>query len=213
MDDFTQHIKTIGVRQSQVIRFGKVSANPNETTGIQVIPVVKGPLDGQQDIISYQYYGFTSSPIPMSTDVGIMNGNGTNNRGVIIASNDQNFRPVNLNIGEVQIFDNKGSSIYLQDGQIITVTAVQSINLITNATVNVTSPTVTINASSEVNFQSPTVKMSGELLVAGNITDLTASQSSTLASLRADFDAHDHTVPGVEAGGSTVTTSRPNLQD
>jgi phage gp45-like len=214
------HLNSLSTKVAQMIRIGgKVTANPNESGGVQILPVLKGPLDGQQDIQSYQHYGFTSSPIPKSsdgtggTDVVIVNANGTNQRGVVIATNDQTFRPINLNIGETQIWDNKGSKIYLQDGQIISIEANASINMTTNATVNVTSPTVTITASSKVAFESPMVTMSGELLVAGNITDLTASQSSTLGSLRADYDSHDHTVPGVEAGGSTVTTSKPNLQD
>jgi len=70
----------------------------------------------------------------------------------------------------------------------------------------------TINASEGMEANTPKLKVSGDIEAGGNITDNAGSNAKTLADLRDGHNDHEHDVEGVESGGATVTSKKPNEQ-
>lgn len=62
-----------------------------------------------------------------------------------------------------------------------------------------------VKAPVEVDITAPTVKITGNLLVTGDITDQSVTQSATLAGLRETYGEHTHNVSG-------SITAAPNQQ-
>lgn len=58
-----------------------------------------------------------------------------------------------------------------------------------------------------------TVWVKGTLMVTGDIVDNCQTQTESMAGQRAVYNAHDHTVTGVQTGLGTVTTQVPNQQE
>lgn len=83
------------------------------------------------------------------------------------------------------------------------------INVVSPSLVNVTSPSVKVTASSGVTIDTPDAHFTGNVTAAGNITDNSGSQSSSLKSLRDAYNSHTHAVSGVQSGSSTVTSNTP----
>ena len=105
----------------------------------------------------------------------------------------------NLKPGEAAIYGSDGSRVHIRQGGTIEVWA-------TNVIVN--TPTLTIQAPSG----DADVLIKGNLVVTKDISDWNGVHS-TLGTLRADYNTHTHQVPGVQAGGSTVSTVAPAPQD
>jgi phage gp45-like len=67
-----------------------------------------------------------------------------------------------------------------------------------------------VAAAGGVEFDTPTTTTSGSFSAAGDITDNTGSgNAASMATMRTDYNEHDHDVVDVQTGGSTVTTSKP----
>lgn len=145
-------IEKIWTRLYNTLRVGKVVAPAVEKNGVQVLQVYKSPLEKGHLHQSYQYYGIASSPIVNSTDCVVVQQGGDANRGIIVATNDRNYRPANLQPGEVQIYDNHNQSIKLAGGTYIVVVA--------NSEVEITAPNITINGNLQVNG---TINASGDI--------------------------------------------------
>lgn len=66
---------------------------------------------------------------------------------------------------------------------------------------------INIVAPNGVNITTPDMYVSGNIRAGGDITDNVGTQSASLKTLRDKYDQHKHTVPGVQTGGSTVTSN------
>ncbi|MCK6991257.1 phage baseplate protein [Enterobacter asburiae] len=66
---------------------------------------------------------------------------------------------------------------------------------------------INIVAPYGLNITTPDVYVSGNIRAGGDITDNVGTQSASLKTLRDKYDQHKHTVPGVQTGGSTVTSN------
>lgn len=146
-------------------------------------------------------FGFTSNP-PIGTQALLLFAGGDRSNGVIIGTNNLSDRMKNCDSG--------GAAMYSADGRYVYISS-------SGITINAGGLPVTVSDASEldvtatnsVTITSPTVKISGNLLVGGDITDTSGSNSETMAAMRTKYNEHDHTVSGVESGSSTVTSSTP----
>ncbi|HDC2634884.1 TPA: phage baseplate protein [Salmonella enterica] len=66
---------------------------------------------------------------------------------------------------------------------------------------------INIVAPNGVNITTPDMYVSGNIRAGGDITDNVGTQSASLKTLRDKYDQHKHQVPGVQTGGSTVTSN------
>lgn len=83
-----------------------------------------------------------------------------------------------------------------------------SINITTPNPVNINCSKANITAPNGVDMTTPLLHIIGGAIKADkDITDNATSQSSTLKTLRDNYDLHRHPVSGVQSGGSTVTSN------
>lgn len=82
-----------------------------------------------------------------------------------------------------------------------------AINITSPNPVNITCTKANVTAPDGVEMTTPLLKVSGSIQAGGNITDNSGTQSASLKTLRDNYDAHKHPVPGVQTGGSTVTSN------
>lgn len=82
-----------------------------------------------------------------------------------------------------------------------------AINITTPNPVNITCSSANITAPDGVNVTTPTMHVTGNITAGGDITDNNGTQSASLKTLRDKYDQHKHAVPGVQTGGSTVTSN------
>nr|WP_262925799.1 phage baseplate assembly protein V [Pseudomonas chlororaphis] len=141
-------------------------------------------------------FGFTSVP-PDGSDLMVLFMGGDRSKGVVVATGHQGSRPVGLAAGECMVYDLWGKSVYFtKDGGII-VEAKDAKVTVNNASA------VTINAATAVQLNTPVVRVSGDVEVAGNIKaggDI-ADAVRAMAADRALYNAHTN--------GSGTTTPTP----
>lgn len=193
-------LTSIGHRVLGLLGISATTAAANESAGTQTLQVqimgIGSPVELRDPIPSVQLFGFASSPVPGASHVvGFLGGDRT--KGVAIGSNDPRYRPTGMKSGEAMVYDNQGRQIYLSAAGIV-INANGSPVTVNGATL------VTINASAEVVMNTPILKVSGD------IQDNYQTNTRTMATMRSIYDSHNHPVPGVQAGDSTVTTSTPN---
>lgn len=104
-------------RIQHLIRTGKTTAPTQEGGVVQRVQASFSSIE-TADLQSVQHYGFASSIIP-GCDVVSVHRQGDNTMGVIIASNDQRYRPTTLLAGEVMIYDNHGHKITITNTGIV----------------------------------------------------------------------------------------------
>lgn len=170
----------------------------NDSGPVQLVQVQINDLETIDGLRRLAEFGFTSM-LPRDTDVAIAFLGGDRSNGVVVASNHQPSRPRDLKAGETMIYTQDGKQIYLTASGGILVKANGQPVEIDGAT------TVTINASTKIRAVTPRLECTGDII------DNCDTQTSTLAELREAHDGHDHQVVNVQTGGSTITTSPPNL--
>jgi phage gp45-like len=103
-------------RVIHAIAWGKSTAPSNETGTVATVQV--SYMNGFQlstDQVM-QNYGFASATLPGCDHLRVA-GDGNSSKGVIVASNDNRHRPINMQAGESQMYDNKLNSFYLENGE------------------------------------------------------------------------------------------------
>lgn len=90
-------------------------------------------------------YGFTSNPHPGAEGVAMFPG-GDRSHGVVVVIADRRFRLQGLKAGEVALFTDEGDKIHFERGRKITMETA----------------TLTINASTAVDINSPSFKHNGK---------------------------------------------------
>jgi phage baseplate assembly protein V len=134
-------------------------------------------------------YGFTSVPLPGAQGVVVFVG-GERGHGVVIATGDSRYRLKDLQPGEVAIYTDEGDKIVLKRGN----------------TVEVTTHTLVVKASTKVRFETPLVETTGQIKADGNITDTATTNARTMKGMRDVYNTHTHPENGTGGG----TTSDPN---
>lgn len=131
----------------------------------------------------FQHHGFTSNP-PAGSMYVVLPIGGKTAHGIIIATEHGTYRLKNLASGE--------TAIYNQWGDHVTLRADRRMQVVSNLAVDITTPTV---------------NMSGDLNVAGNIVaqgDISDHNNKSMAGMRTTYNSHTHSDP---QGGSVGTPS------
>lgn len=156
----------------------------NDATKVQQMQNTLLAGEVKDGLECYQWYGFTSVPLPgMETAVVFCGGDRSN--GVIVAVGDRQFRLKNLQAGEVALYTDEGD--YLKFGRDHNIT-------MNTAKLNIT-------ATDSVNFTAPTINMSGNLNVSKTVT-------ATTDVITNNISLKNHTHTGVTAG--SAKTGKPS---
>jgi len=152
----------------------------NDAGNVQKLQIRLGAQELRDSTPRLGEFGHASRP-PEGSDVVVLFVAGDRSNGVVVASGHQASRPRNLTPGESQLYDLWGKSVYLTAAGIV-IEAKGTPVTVNNAT------TVTVNAAQQINLLAPLVTCSGDLKVAGQISDGVRS----MAADRAIFDGHNH---------------------
>ncbi|MBP0996647.1 phage baseplate assembly protein [Serratia fonticola] len=196
MSDFTGQLRQLGRRVSMMLGIGKITAH-GDAGGVQKVQY-QTPLEVRDSTPRMAEFGF-SSGLPVGTDVVIGFLGGDRSSAVIIASNNQQFRHSDLLAGETVIYNQWGMFIKLTEAG-IEIEANSKPVTVSNAT------QVTINATEGVLMNTPTVKVTGDII------DNCESNTATLKQLRDAHNDHDHVVRNVQGGDENKTSEKPGEQ-
>lgn len=126
-------------RIQQVVGRGR-STDANDAGPVQTMQVRMGADELIGDLPRAAEYGFTSVP-PVGTDAIVLFLGGERSNGIVVATNNQQFRMKALGNGDVAIYDNRGQSVLLSaDGIVIDAGGSRPITLQNATRVDVNSP-------------------------------------------------------------------------
>lgn len=106
----------------------------DDTKKIQKCQISLMDNETHSNIDRYQEYGFSSVPLPGAQAVAVSIA-GSRDNSIIIATEDGRYRPLNLNAGEVTIYNHLGDKIVIKQNRTIEITAP---NVIINGNLQVT---------------------------------------------------------------------------
>lgn len=160
----------------------------NDAGGIQTAQLNLGAQRIKDATPRMQEYGFTSNPPPGSFAIAEFVGGDISN-GVIIATDNFQFRPTGLAPGEAKMYDNLGKFIYLSAGGIVIEAGGMPVQLLNAGTVTMNTPL---------------------LRVTGDIIDNYSTQTHTMAAMREIYDTHTHNYnPGPYSATATGIPNQP----
>lgn len=151
-------------------RLGKLDAS----AGVQLVTVDGLAGESQDDLELMQHFGFTSTP-PDGTQAIVVPLGGRTSASVIVATEHSAYRLKLNDRGEVALYTEDGSWVYLKLGG-----------------------QVHVKAATRVLIESPLTETMGNLLVGGNvsavgtITDMIDSGGVAMDAMRTTFNDHDH---------------------
>ena len=142
------------------------------TTGTQSLQVSLMEGEIRDNLEHPQEFGFTSvAPVGSEAIAAFFGGN--RDHGSVLVVFNKETRPKDLNTGETCLYNVDGCKILLKTGG-----------------------NIEIIAPNQMTITSPTVTLSGNLNVKGDITDKSDSNARTLSGMRSVFNAHKHTETG-----------------
>lgn len=106
----------------------------DDTKKIQKCQISLMDNETHSNVDRYQEYGFSSVPLPGAQAVAVSIA-GSRDNSIIIATEDGRYRPLNLNPGEVTIYNQLGDKIVIKQNRTIEITAP---NVIINGNLQVT---------------------------------------------------------------------------
>ena len=169
----------------------------DDSTSTQKIQVIFGPLE-INDCYRLAEFGFVSNP-PEGADVCAAFLGADRSNGIVLGTGHQAYRMKELQPGESAIHDALGKYVYLTESGIVVEAKGQPVT-INNATI------VTINSSTEIVMNTPTLQVNGNIQATGDILDQSGTNTSSMSSMRATFDGHDH--PDPQGGNTGITNQR-----
>ncbi len=121
----------------------------------------------------FQHYGFTSSPLQGAEGLAVVQGSTI----FLVASDDRRYR-IELAAGEVALYTDEGDFIHLKRNNLLHVSSGRKVQ---------------VNAATEVEVISPTIKLTGNVQVSGTLAATGAISGPSLA-----------TTGNVTAGGTVI---------
>lgn len=164
---------------------GRVTTS-NDAGTAQVLQLRLSGLELRDTTPRIAEFGFSSRP-PVGSDAVLVFVGGDRTNGIVIATGHQASRPTGLEEGETIVYDLFGKFIRFTRSGGIVIEANGSPVTVDNAT------TVTINASTEIQMNTPLLQVSGNIKAGGDITDAKRS----MAADRLIYNGHSH------GGGTT----------
>ena len=189
MTDFSRLYRNI----KMMLGIGRVTATADD--GVIQLLQYRTPLEVRSDTPRMAEFGFSSLP-PVGSDAVVVFPGGDRSNPIIIATNHKSSRHTGLLEGESAVYNQWGLYIKLTEAGIDVEANGQAVT-VSNAT------TVTINATTGVVMNTPTLKVTGDII------DNSGSNSATLKELRDAHNDHTHIVAGVETGSGSVTSKAP----
>lgn len=142
-----------------LVRPGRLTADSDETGTCGAAQVMHSKFE-TRSIPHLQHTGFASA-LPNGTDVMVICCGGDNANGAVVASGHQQFRPKNLQPGEVMLYDAPQT-----DGQ-----PQQSIKLAADGSIIISGcHTLVLSADTSGTITVPQLTIQGELRVTGKVT-------------------------------------------
>lgn len=129
-----------------------------------------------------QQYGFTSAPLAGMDVIALFLG-GDRGNGVAICVNDRSFRLKGMKDGEVALYDDLGQSVHLTREGIVVKGAGRRMRF---------------TDTPEIELDTPMVKLTGQLVAQGDITDRGGAGGLSMAGMRQVYNGHTHTEPDGE---------------
>jgi phage baseplate assembly protein V len=158
-----------------------------DTGAIQTCQATLLDEEVHDDVERIQEYGFTSVPIP-GAEAALVFVGGNRDHGLVIAVDDRRYRMTGLKSGEVALYDDQGQSVYLtRDGIFVKGAGLP----------------VTVTNTPMVILDAPDVVCTGDLTVAGRVSDMGGEYS--MDGMRDTYNAHTHPETG-------STTQAPNQE-
>lgn len=143
-----------------------------------------------QDAELFQQFGFTSVP-PAGTMLVAVPVGGKTSHSIVVATEHGTYRLKILESGEAALYSQEGAYVAVRNGKVVEVDCARMV----------------VNASEEVQFNTPKVLTTGLVKANGDITDQAETGGKSMASMRSTYNNHDHRELGI--GGNT---SKPNQQ-
>lgn len=121
----------------------------------------------KDNVEHFEPYGFTSNPLGGAEVLTAFIG-GDRSHAVVLVASDRRYRIQELKPGEVAIYTDEGDRIHFKRGRII----------------DIETETLNIKASGSVNFDTPTITQTGQIVsqgdqVAGGISQISHVHTST----------------------------------
>jgi phage baseplate assembly protein V len=135
----------------------------NDSGVAQMVQARMGAIELKDNIPRIAEFGFTSNP-PIGSDAVVAFIGGNRDNGVIVATGHQASRPTGLHAGETMLYSQDGKYIYLTASGGIVINANDQPVTINDAT------TVTINAATQIIFDTPLVATTGNLTVGTGVS-------------------------------------------
>ena len=136
----------------------------------------------RNNVEHFEPYGFTSEA-HVNAEALTVSLDGDRDHTIAVVVTDRRYRPTGLADGEVCVFDDLGRKVFLSRSGIV-VEGVDS--------------SVTVRTTAAVDVDAPTVHMTGNLIVDGNVTakgqinDLSGNGGSSMSAMRGTYNAHTH---------------------
>ena len=182
-----------GIRQAfrGVLTLVKAAGN------VQLVQVDGLAGEQLQDNELFQHYGYTSNP-PAGTMAIVLPMGGKTAHGIIIATEHGNYRLKNLESGEVAIYSDEGDSVILKRGRLIEVTT---------ETLRINTQVMEVNASAQIDFNTPMVNTDQALNVTGLTTITGGIAISGGAGATATITGNLVTVGTITNNGKAIDSS------
>jgi len=197
MNDTTHGLMSrIARRINTAIGWARITFT-NDSGNAQLVQVQVNAAETIDNLPRIAEFGLTSVA-PNGSDVAMVNLGGGRNNAVVVGTNHQASRPKGLKAGETMLYSQDGKSVYLTASGGIVIDAKGQDVAVNNG------GTVTIHAQTKVIVDSPRLECTGD------IVDNTATNSHSMAQMRAIFNSHTHPVVNIQTGGSTINTNAPS---
>jgi len=147
---------------------------------VQVHGLAEEVMDGAE---RFQNYGFTSHPLAGAEGIVLSLG-GHRSHAVLIVADDRRYR-ISLEAGEVALYSDEGDSVVLRRGRVV----------------EINTDTLSVNASTVVELNTPLVKTTGQIQADLDITDQVQSGGRSMADMRSIHNGHNHNEN--DSGGPT----------
>lgn len=161
--------------------------------GLQVTILEGEPRDGVE---RFQQYGYTSVPKPGAEGVMVAVA-GNHDHGIVIAVEDKRYRLTGLAAGEVALYDDLGQKVHLTRAGIVVDGAGMPVTVTNTPHILLDAPLVETTKD---------LKVGGNIVAEGDITDNNATTPKTMAGMRQVHNIHTHPENNVTGG----STNQPN---
>ena len=177
MTGIRRELKTVNRRIRNTVSRGVVQLS-DASTLLQALQISVLKDEVLDNVEHFEPQGFTARP-KQGAEAIILCPGGNRSSAIAIMVSDRRIRIKDLGEGEVAIYDDANNLIHFkQDG------------------------TIAVKSDTSVDFTTPEVTMSGNLVVAGNVSDANGSMQE----IRDTYNSHTH--PG-DSGGTTGTPNTP----